>query len=258
MPYNYSVEERIMWLKNMNPCFNSKNWHDDQVFHPSQITYLQFFKRISTSIELIDPSKISGIDYFGSYNSHNKNYTWINFFTDLKRLDWVIDNFNNLEQVTNHIHNAKEGKTVLQFGKHYFTIQGQHRLCLSKFLNIPEVKVTVIKHVLDRVWFIREMRFNRLIPELKKQNFISNSYKKDSYIDFVLINIGNNSVFIKKRLIKYLLDRDKILKKMPFLGLINYLKAILLDIHIREHIDDDSMLYLLDYFLLKRILTKTN
>lgn len=44
MSYKYSDEERIQWLQSLNPGFKDQTWHDDIVFHPTQIIYSGVFK----------------------------------------------------------------------------------------------------------------------------------------------------------------------------------------------------------------------
>lgn len=258
MSYKYSDEERIQGLQSLNPGFKNQTWHDDIVFHPTQIIYTEFFNQGKAVKEKIDPSKICGIEYFDHYNSPmykpmDWSYKWLQFYVDLKRLDWVIDNFRTKEKVIDHIHNNKESKAVFQYGDHYFTIGGQHRLFLAKFLELEEVEVTVIKYKLDRERFKREMKFQEYIPILLDHKFLSDWYENNSDHSFVHLDIGNETIFVKKYQVEYILKRYEILKKMPFKGFINKLKSNFVENHKTTHIDDDSQLYLLDSFLLRHV-----
>ncbi|ASE62110.1 hypothetical protein CEQ15_11705 [Chryseobacterium indologenes] len=258
MSYKYSDEQRIEWLRSLHPEFDNQNWHDEIVVHFSHITNFDFFRSAGTFREKIDPSKICGIDYSYGYNCvmykpKDWRYYWLPFFTDLRRLDRVIENFHTKEKVIDHIHFAKEAKTVVQYGDHYFTIGGQHRLCLAKFLEVPEVEVDVIKYVLDRDHFIREMRFRKAIPKLKELGFISSDYEEDINYDFCIFEFAGDFVSIKKKYANYILKRYESLKIMPFKGYLNYIKAMDVRYYERNMIDEDNKLYILDSYLLKHL-----
>ncbi|AZA84608.1 hypothetical protein H3Z85_00980 [Chryseobacterium indologenes] len=261
MPYKYSDEQRIEWLRSLNPKFDDQNWHDDVVVHFSHIKNFDFFISAGTFREKIDPSKICGIDYSYGYNCvmykpKDWRYYWLQFFTDLRRLDRVIDNFPTKETVIEHIHNAKEAKTVVQYGNHYFTIGGQHRLCLAKFLEVPEIEVDVIKYVFDRVHFAHEMRFQRTIPALQELGFLSLDYHSDLHYDFFIIEFAGEYVSVKKRYAHYILKRYTTLKKMPLKGFLNYVKAMDANYYDKKRIDEDVKLYILDAYLLKHLKTR--
>lgn len=231
-------------------------WHNDIVYHPSHIKHLQFFKKAGSCKEYINPANICGIDYAYSYNcpmykTVDWRYNWLEFFTDLKRLDRVMDNFDSREDVVNHIHHAKEDKIVYQYGEHYFTMGGQHRLCLAKFLEVPEVEVIVVKHILDKDHFSKEMKFQKYVPELIHQNFLPSNYQIEYRADFMILHIGKESIFIKKKFAEFVLQRQDQLQRMRVKGLINFLKSSFVENHERKHITDESQLYLLDTFLLK-------
>ncbi|RQO37750.1 hypothetical protein DBR39_12735 [Chryseobacterium sp. KBW03] len=258
MAYKYSDLERIKWLKNLNPNFNEQDWYGEVVVHFSHIRHLQFFRQTGTFKEKIDPAKICGIDYSYGYNCimykpKDWRYHWLQFFTDLRRLDRVIDNFPTKVKVIHHIHLAEEAKTVVQYGNHYFTIGGQHRLCLAKFLEVPVVEVDVIKYELDRNLFSREMRFRKIIPELKQAGFLSEDYEGDHTHDFFILEFAEDNVVIKKKYAKYVLERYATLKKMPLKGFLNYLKFTNTQYYERTRVNEDTQLYLLDTYLLKHI-----
>ncbi|RKE80777.1 hypothetical protein [Chryseobacterium sp. AG363] len=258
MPYKYSDEQRIEWLRSLHPKFDEQNWHDDVVAHFSPIKNFHFFRSAGTFTEKIDPRKICGIDYSYGYNCimhkpKDWRYYWLQFFTDLRRLDRVIDNFPTKEKVIDHIHKAKEAKTVVQYGDRYFTIGGQHRLCLAKFLEVTEIEVDVIKYVFDRVHFVREMRFQRTIPFLQELGLLPLDYYTDLNYDFFIIEFAGQHVSIKKRYATFILKRYTTLKKIPLKGFINYIKAMEANYYDKTRIDEDVKLYILDAYLLKHI-----
>jgi len=158
MSIKYSSEEIDSWLKSIYPTFEKLKWHTDKVFHPLHIKHYSFFKEDIRYNAKINPTKIHGIQYAYQYNDPlhdpNKRIDWLDLLHNLKRLDSIIDGMKTRESVVDHIHNCKESKVVLQFGNHYFTTAGQHRLCLAKFLEVSEVEVEIIKYKFDRSAFI--------------------------------------------------------------------------------------------------------
>lgn len=91
-----------------------------------------------------------------------------------------------------------------------------------------------------------------IFPQLIKEKFLTEKYSTESQYDFALLQISkNDSIYVKKRHIDYLLNRYEILKKMPFKGYYNVWRSFSIENYKRNHIDDDDLLYLLDAFLLK-------
>jgi hypothetical protein len=172
----YNSHEREAWLKSIYPKFKKQQWHSDKVFHPTHIKNHSFFKEDTHLLGKIDPRKIHGIEYAYLYNdplnSPNKKIDWLYMLHNLKRLHDIIDNFKTTEEIINHIHNCKESKVVLQFGDHYFTTAGQHRLCLAKFLEIPEVEVEIIRYKFDRDSFIK----SKIEKPKPKAHWLSNIF----------------------------------------------------------------------------------
>ncbi len=128
MGYQYNDEERLQWLKSVCPEFKDQNWHTDLVYDPTDLLYFSFFKEGKTSSEKIDPSKIIGIEYGFAYNCPSLRsfggdsgiINWMELFLMLRRLDYVINNFKDREQLTDHIRNNPSIKTVWKFGDHFF------------------------------------------------------------------------------------------------------------------------------------------
>ncbi|REC61784.1 hypothetical protein DRF65_13680 [Chryseobacterium pennae] len=256
MPHKYSDLQRIEWLSNLNPNFKNQIWHDDIVYLPDDLIYKKYFRREGTVKKKINPSKICGIEYAYAYNCpiykpEGWTYHWLEFFTNLMRLDWVIDNFPTKEKVINHIHHNAETKTVMQFGDHYFTTGGQHRLCLAKYLELDEVEVDVESYVFDRRRFQRERRFEKLVPALFEVGLLGSWFENNPDIDFTALDFGRDTVYIKKDKVEYLLRRMQELKRFPYRGIANSLKAMNIESYNRNHIDSDEHLFLLDPYLLK-------
>lgn len=150
-----SPDEIISWIRSIYPEFREKEWHHDQVLHPAKIQNVRFFGQGEPYQIEISPNEIVGINYFGSYNciafNPNNKISWLDLLYMLKRLHKVIQLQKSKEQLIQHINNEYlEPKTVVKYGNLYYTIQGQHRLCLAKFLDLDKIKVTVypmvVKH----------------------------------------------------------------------------------------------------------------
>jgi len=252
----YSVDERLQWLKTINPALCKQTWHNDYVYHPSHLKYEKLLQENGMSRKKINPAKICGIEYGYAYNcplyqGEAPFLHWIDFYTRLKNLDWIIEKLKTKKNVIDHIHHNKEEKTVLQYGDHYFTNGGQHRLCLAKFLELEEVEVNVINHRLDRESFLREARFEKLIPALIDRNFLPPYYANNPFIEFVHLKIANETVFIKKSYAAFVLKRFKTLQTIPFKTILSDFRTLFVSDSERRLIDNNSKLYYLDSLLVR-------
>lgn len=138
----YTSLERLKWLKLIEPNFKLKEWHYNNVERPEDIKNFNLYRNPKRYTSSICPQDIIGIDYGFGYN-WSKKINWLELFYNLKRLEWVIDNFKNKEDLLNHIHHNKSVKFVEKYGDKYITKSGQHRLCLAKLLEIPKIEVEV-------------------------------------------------------------------------------------------------------------------
>ena len=259
MPYKYSEKEREQWLRSIYPAYVQQTWHNTPVYHPSHIKHLPYFTRAKTTTERICPKKICGIQYAYHYNCpaykpKDWRLLWIEFFRSLKRLDWVIDNFNDLDSVINHIHTNKEQKWVMRYGDHYFTRGGQHRLCLAKFLDVEQVEVDVVHFELNKEAFRREMRFLRYLPVLEKLDLIYKDYTTTPEREFFYLETRDNH-FVRKELVEPIIRRYRELEKYPYKAFRNKLRTAFstTENHRSHYIDSIDKLYLLDDQLLKHI-----
>lgn len=258
MPFKYNEIEREDWIKSMAPNYVLQNWHNDIVYHPDHIIHKEFFRQTTIQKEYISPSKICGIEYFGSYNcpahkSKDWRLYWIEMLHQLKRLDSVIDSFKSRQSLITHIHNNKDLKCVMQFGDHYITTSGQHRLCLAKFLELDEVLVSVQKYELDRDLFRRELNIERNVPFLTQNGFINSNYTRslNSYSHLYLKG-DKETVVLKKEFIHYLIHRFNILKDSPYKRWQNVFR----DNKIKNgylYIEKEEDLYLLDRIIKQKI-----
>lgn len=261
MAYRYSHQQRIDWIKLHNPNYPNQHWHSDIVYRPDEILHKEFFYRKRTVKKKINPANICGIEYAYSYNcpaykAKDWTYHWDDLLRDLKRLDWVIDNLVDLDQIIDHIHFNEEEKTVEQYGDHFFTTGGQHRLCLAKYLELDEVEVNVEEYIFDRERFQREKRFERYIPKFIEEGFLGQWYENNPCVDFVGIDVKGfdnkkDTVFIKKKFAGYVLDRMSELRRFPYRGISNSIKSMKIESNKRNSIVSDQELYLLDTLLLR-------
>ena len=261
MSEKYKNDEREKWIATFNPNFSQQEWHNDIVFHPTQIKYFDFFTKTSSKKEFISPEKICGIEYAYQYNcplykDPNWQFHWIELLHELKRLHRVMRNFKTKEAIIEHIHKDEDSKVVMQFGDHYFTTSGQHRLCLAKLLELEEVEVTVDKYELDRFLFSRELTLEKYLPFLKQKKIITNTYERNLNSNSVILNINKTSIFLDKKLIIYLVNRYKILEKQPWRGWTNSFKKNKAQSGYLN-ITDENELYLLDKFILRQIKNNT-
>ncbi|MCT2561791.1 hypothetical protein [Chryseobacterium herbae] len=253
----YNTTERENWLESIHPDFNKQLFHHDPVLHPCHIIHSDFFTRKEIVSEYISPSKICGLEYAWGYNcpaykSKEWRMEWIEMIHYLRRLDRVIDNFKTKAEVLAHIHKDNDPKVVKQYGDHYFTTSGQHRLCLAKFLEVGQVKVSVHKYVLNRDLFKREMTLNRYLPKLQELELLFKYYESNLNFDFIGLDTAKDTTYIKKEFVKYLVGRYDELKSSPVKGIKNSLKVYFSNEKISQ-INDEHDLYKLDPILRKTI-----
>lgn len=154
---NYTDNEKLDWLKLIYPNFKNEDWHNENVYKPTDLKYFEFFDKKESYIATITPKNIIGIKYYPNYNYH-KSITWIELFFELHRLNRVIDNFKNIDDLTRHIVKNIDLKQVYKYGGHFFTTSGQHRLCLAKLLEISSINVSVVEYKLNKPKLVRSLK----------------------------------------------------------------------------------------------------
>ena len=253
----YTPEEREQWLESIYPNYKKQNWHENKVFHPAHLINKSFFVESSYYVDLINPQKICGLEYAYSYNHKiDCEIDWKYMLHYLKRLDWVIDTLKSKEEIVDHIHNTTGEKCVLKYGDHYFTIAGQHRLCLAKFLDICEVKVSIIEYKLDRLRFIRERTFERLRSKLIEYKILNINYENDSSSDYIHLDFKDKFIRLNKSFAVRVIKRYEKLILSPIKVRFIYLKGTVGIIECLENINEDKDLKSLDYELSKLIMRK--
>ncbi|RLJ75103.1 hypothetical protein [Pedobacter alluvionis] len=253
----YSPQDREDWLASIHPGYENQTFISEDVAHPSHILHSRFFTEKEVMIEYISPKKICGLEYAWGYNcpaykSKEWRMKWIEMIHSLRRLDRVIDNFKTKSEIIAHIHGDEDPKVVMQYGDHYFTTSGQHRLCLAKFLEVDQVQVSVRKYVFNRNLFCREMRLKRFMPKLIEYRFLSKFYKENLDHDFIGLNTQKDITYIKKEYIKFLIHRYELLISNPLKGIKNELK-VFFSPERTSFINNDLELYRLDRILREQI-----
>jgi hypothetical protein len=202
----------LSWLKSIYPQFQSHNWHTANVYKPSDLKYEKFFERGKPCQAIINPSDIVGIEYAYAYNCL-KQINWLQLLGQLKRLDSVKRNFKTRTELIQYIHNNDDKKVVLKFGNHLFTISGQHRLCLAKFLDVSEVEVTVIEYKLNKERLVKYHNLNKFYQQLESLRIqqLYSEKDKDKYkiqlfelsdMEQIYFRINEHTIFINHNLLK--------------------------------------------------------
>ncbi|WP_024480419.1 hypothetical protein [Cellulophaga baltica] len=256
MSIKYDLEEREFWIRTLQKNYDTQKWHNDKVYHPSDIRNFIYFKEHKSYSAKINPEKIIGIEYAYGYNCPSfgeKNIDWTYMLQYLKRLDSVIDNFKARELLIKHIHKNNDPKSVLKFGKNYFTTSGQHRLCMAKYLELNQVEVLVIEYKLDKTLFIREKFIEKNYQKLTDLKLITNKYKLDLNYEFLNLNIGNERINIHKDLIKQFLNRYEQLEKKKSNFIFKLLKSKFNTKNHRNSYKTNKELIELDYKIIKHI-----
>lgn len=259
MLFKYSFEERKSWLKSFQPNYENQKWHNNKVYHPTDLIHFDFFKLYKIYNAKIDTKDIIGIEYGFEYNCPTygkRNIDWNYMLESLKRLDRVVNNFKTKKKLISHIHKNNDTKTVLKYGNNYFITSGQHRLCLAKYLEINEVKVSVHEYKLDKNSFIHEKFIKKEYSKLLNYKLVDDKYVQDLKNDFISLKLEEGSISIHKKLVKQFLDRYKILKKKKYLAIPNILKSYFKSINNCKSYRNPNELFTLDYRILKHIIKK--
>lgn len=257
MAYKYNFKQREAWIKSFQPHYESQHWHKNKVYHPTELKNFKFFKGHKGYQAKINPKDIIGIKYDYGYNCPSlgeKNVTWSYMLQELKRLDWVIDNCKDKNSLITHIHKNKASKNVLKFGNHYFTTSGQHRLCMAKYLELDQVEVYVWEHKLDRELFVREKFIEKNYPKLVELGFVNDSYKAELDSEVLMLKIGGKEIWIRKKLIRTVLDRYKLLNRRKHKAIPNIIRGFYKPV--KKHYKSADELYVLDYSMIKHIIKK--
>ena len=252
----YNFEEREIWVKSFQSNYENQKWHNDKVYHPTELKHYDFFEPYKNYDLKISPKDIIGIDYAYGYNCPiygSNNIDWNYILKWLKRLDRVIDNFKDIENMTEHIRTNKDQKSVSKYGNNYFTTSGQHRLCLAKYLELNDVEVYVQEFKLNKKKFVQEKYIEKVYSKLSDYNLVDSKYEYNLKSNFISLKISNEIVYIHKSLVKEFLNRYELLLKKNYIAIPSILKSIFQPAYKNKTIRKSSELNTLDFIILKHI-----
>jgi hypothetical protein len=201
--------ERLVWLKSIYPEFEDKQSFYENVYKPTDLIYHDFFIESKSYRGYVNPENIVGIEYGFAYNFDNE-INWHELFIRLKRFK-DIQQFKSKNEIINHVHNDyKEEKWIFKYGNNYFTKQGQHRLCLAKFLNIKSVEVDITEFKLDKPRLVRFKKLKIATDKLSKYGlcweYSFKDLKESSKYEYFYLNKFKNSIRIKIDLLLQFID----------------------------------------------------
>ncbi len=210
-----------------------------------------FFEEDKRYDSEISPKQIIGIEYAFNYN-FNSNITWLELIFSLKRLDWVIYKFKNVEELLNHIHYNDEAKLVFKFGNQLFTRSGQHRLCLAKFLQINSIKVSILEYKLNKPKLVRSLKLAKYQELFKNINV----HTTGNNLENIHFNISDKSVKMKFEVFEHFIKYYQAYKVYQYFQL--FIAKILSPENKEYNIEIESKLDLkkLNYLIIKSKLSK--
>ena len=192
--------ERLTWLKSIYPEFQDKESFYENVYKPTDLIYCDFFIESKSYRGYINPENIIGIEYGCDYNFFHE-INWHELLNGLRRFK-DVQKFKSKNELINHVYNDyKEEKWVFKYGGNYFTKQGQHRLCLAKFLNIKNVEVDITEFKLDKPRLVRFKKLKIATYKLSKYDlcweYTFKNLEEASKYEYFYLNIFKTSFRIK-------------------------------------------------------------
>lgn len=169
------------WLKELI-AIEECDWYSSRVKRTEDVENYAFYdSEPSESEEIIDPRKIVGISYCYDYNSSSE-ITWIELLNSLKRFHKIRSNFHSEEQLVTHSNADFSGdyRCLHKYGDEYFTVNGQHRVTLSKFLGLQSIKVKV------REFKINQSKFEQYQNKMELVNLLLENRMIDKRIHIEL------------------------------------------------------------------------
>lgn len=208
----------MTWLTTLGVDHRANNWYRDPVFHPNHLKHIKYFKELCSSVKTIDPRKIIGISHDLTYN-FVKSYLddpildWSDLLVHLQGINGLRRDFQDRESLLNHITRNKSSIQVHKYGNHYFSTDGQHRLCLAKFMGIPSIEVQVVEFYFDKKLFQREMCLQKHLETAINYGFKPYIMTPEITQENITLKINNKSIFVKKEFVPQLLESYKSIKK---------------------------------------------
>ena len=231
---------------------------NDRVYRPSDLKNYIYFEKDKSFRDKIDPKRIIGVEYAYGYNCPNifgepNIIYWKSMLHKLKRLDRVIDNYKSSDELIAHIHKDKDSKAVFMFGGFYFTISGQHRLCLAKYLEIPEVEVNITEYKFNKKLFIREKKVEKYYCKLKELKLIDLDSINEIDNNYIHIRLSKETIFLNKIFCEYLVKRYELIKEKRYKSFSNILKSFFKPQNNGAFYNNPTELYALDHLIIKHL-----
>lgn len=137
MKRDYSLKERIMVLKHYKSDFRDCNWHNDIVLELDDFIQGEGFVNAQNFYfeYNFNPNKIIGSTHCNYYGD-----SWIKMLENLERFYRLPQFYSN--SASEYV-NRQDNILLVKCGDSYFIAEGNHRLCIAKFLetNIDKIEV---------------------------------------------------------------------------------------------------------------------
>ena len=129
---NICLQNGFKRLKQIKPDFTYQKWFFDKTIDKTNIDNFSFYTDSYKSIEV---ESISAKSIVGTTHSNYINLMWIEMLGGLDRFDSNVGSKN--EMLQQFMNTQKQEKKVSKYGDFYIISgEGNHRICLSKFLDI--------------------------------------------------------------------------------------------------------------------------
>lgn len=152
-------------------------WYFAKVQCPQDLDNFEFYHYDSIVYKEICTSDIIGTCHADYYHK-----AWLEMLSHLKRHKTE----DNIEQIKNIILRKNDDKLVCEYNNRYYIVEGNHRLCQAKFLNLEKVYCGVIRYKFNYEDF-------NLYQELINNNFTCD------YSDGDFRNIRFGATFISTK-----------------------------------------------------------
>lgn len=214
--------ENFEWLNNIYPL-GDKPWYKDVVIREDQVENYNFYESYVEYSGKVNPQLIRGIEYTFDYN-FNSEINWIQLLNSLRRFDEIRQKHITYWSLVDHVHRYIERdptKLLFKFGNTYITRSGQHRMALAKFLEVPEVEVTIREFQFNHEKYNKYLNYKRQIKELVENGFLEpedNFSFNNNLFYYPSLSVAGKSVFVSEELMDGFLKRYREIKTFGWLN----------------------------------------
>lgn len=150
-------------------------WYFEKVLRPQDLENFQFYF-YSGSVQ----DDIFVKDIVGTVHENYYHKAWLEMLSSLKRHK---DDF-NVERIIQTIQREHDGKSVAEYEGKYYILEGNHRLCQAKFLELEEVHCSVSKYQFNHADFdLYQMLLNNGFTCSYQKGVFSNIQLHDLHIN---------------------------------------------------------------------------